>query len=130
MTDLAAGGKGAWNAADRKQKEREKDGWNATGEEQKKKKENFRNSIVKEQICGTMQKGMEQKKAALSQDETKESNTDEFCFAAGFTGGADGKVTGIQRCVRRTSYMRWGMGENHDIKNNAEHFACIILRKH
>lgn len=41
MTDLAAGGKGAWNAADRKQKEREKDGWNATGEEQKKKKENF-----------------------------------------------------------------------------------------
>ena len=85
MTDLAAGGKGAWNAADRKQKEREKDGWNATGEEQKKKKENFRNSIVKEQICGTMQKGMEQKKAALSQDETKESNTDEFCFAAGIT---------------------------------------------
>ena len=71
--------------ADRKQKEREKDGWNATGEEQKKKKENFRNSIVKEQICGTMQKGMEQKKAALSQDETKESNTDEFCFAAGIT---------------------------------------------
>lgn len=85
MTDLAAGGKGAWNAAGRKQKEREKDGWNATGEEQKKKKENFRNSIVKEQICGTMQKGMEQKKAALSQDETKESNTDEFCFAAGIT---------------------------------------------
>ena len=41
MTDLAAGGKGAWNAADRKQKEREKDGWNATGEEQKKKKENL-----------------------------------------------------------------------------------------
>lgn len=95
-----------------------------------KKKENFRNSIVKEQICGTMQKGMEQKKAALSLDETKESNTDEFRFTNYPAALEPGKITGIQRCARRTSYMRWEMGENHDIKNNAEHFACIILRKH
>ena len=63
-------------------------------------------------------------------DETKESNTDEFRFTNYPAALEPGKITGIQRCARRTSYMRWGMGENHDIKDNAEHFACIILRKH
>lgn len=65
-----------------------------------------------------MQKGMEQKKAALSLAETKESNTDEFRFTNYSAALEPGKITGIQRCARRTSYMRWGMGENHDIKNN------------
>lgn len=88
MTDLAAGGKGAWNAADRKQKEREKDGWNATGEEQKKKKENFRNSIVKEQICGTMQKGMEQKKAACPRTKQKKAIRMNSALQLALPGGA------------------------------------------
>lgn len=53
-------------------------------EVQNKNEENSRNGIAKEQICGTMQKGMEQKKkAVLSSDKTKESNTDELCFTTG-----------------------------------------------
>lgn len=77
-------GKDLWKAADGKQNEREKDVWNAAVEEQNKNEENSQNGIAKEQICGTMQKGMEQKNiTARPSDKTKENNIDKSCFVAG-----------------------------------------------
>lgn len=62
-------GKGAWNTATGMQNEKEV--WKGTGEEQNKNEENSPNGIANEQICGTMQKGMEQEnKAARPSDGT------------------------------------------------------------